>query len=347
MKAIRRNRKTGRQEDFWSGDDVARLALGADCANSLSCRLPGALGRSLALIGVCAACDSGGWRVLETGSDARIQSVYVVSPESILAAGDRGVLLEYDGVAFTETATDADPGPRLFGFYGVASSGGVVRVAGDGGTVLVRVEDELVREDSNTQQRLLTLNAASPSIWFAGGENGRAIRRANGAWSRIDINAGDSKITGSWSSGPGAVAFTTDTGMVIENDGGDWTAARLETETGSAALPLFGVWSSTAGADMIAVGLGGAVFRRARGNSTFELEDSPARDDLYAVYGISEDRIWAVGANGAILEWNGLEWRAVPSGTAQDLYSIHAAEDGSYVVAAGDRGAMVVLTPEP
>jgi hypothetical protein len=298
------------------------------------------MSRALWLV-LLAGCDIGGWRVVETGSSARLRGVYVVSPGETIAAGDRGALLSYDGELVTETSTDADRGPRMPDFYGIVSTRGVVRVAGDRGTVLVKRGEDYVREESNTQQRLLSMIAATPSVLYAAGENGRVIRYAGGTWERVDINAGEAKITGAWAISDRSVAFTTDSGQVIDKVGGDWVSTTVAT--GTIALPLFGAWSSTAGADMVAVGLGGAIYRRAAGGEDFELETSTS-GDLYAIYGTGPDRIWAVGANGMIVEWDGIEWRGVPSGTSQDLYAIHAASDGSWVAVVGDSGTMVVLT---
>ena len=289
-------------------------------------------------------CDTGGWRVLDTGSASRLRGVHVVSPERTIAAGDDGTILEYDGGSVTITSTDADSGPRVHGFYGIASSSGVERVAGDQGTVLVKRDGEWVREDSNTRDRLLTMIAATPTILYAAGENGRVIRGVRGEWERVDINASGAKITGAWAISDASMAFTTDSGLVIDKVGGDWVASRVGT--GTTALPLFGVWSSTVGADTYAVGLGGAIYKRAEGAEDFEPEASPAPGDLYAIYGIAPDRIWAVGANGMIVEYDGIDWSGVPSGTSQDLYAIHGSSDGSYVVAAGNRGTLVILSTD-
>jgi hypothetical protein len=289
------------------------------------------------------ACDPGGWRVLDTGTDARLQSVYVVSSERILAAGDRGTIIEYDGVTTTVTSTDADRGPRMPGFFGVVSSNGVDRVAGDQGTILARGPKGYVHEDSSTEQRLLTMIAATPSILYAAGDNGRVVRHVGREWSRVDVNAGDAKITGAWAISAKSVAFTTDRGQVIDKVADGWVTTRVDT--GTAAVPLFGVWSSTTGADTYAVGLSGAIFKRTAGDDEFELEAS-APGDLYAIFGVAPDRIWAVGANGSIMEWDGIEWRGVPSGTSQDLFSIHGTPDGSFVAAAGSRGAVVILQEE-
>lgn len=292
-----------------------------------------------------AACDPGGWKVLDTGSDVRLEGIWVESAERILAAGERGAILEYDGIEVTTTSTDADIGPRLPGFYGVASTGGIVRVAGDQGTVLVQEGKEYVREDSRTQARLLMMMAATPTILYAAGENGRVIRKtsAEERWERVDINAGEAKVTGGWAISDTSVAFTTDRGLVIDRVDGDWVGTMVGT--GTSALPLFDCWSSTTGADMYAVGLAGSIFKRAAGEEEFLPEDVPGvTQDLYGIYGTAPDRIFAVGARGTVVQWDGVAWKAIPSGTSVDLFDVHATADGALVAASGDDGVLILLS---
>lgn len=297
---------------------------------------------------VLAACDPGGWKVLETDSNVRLEGVFVAPDKRILAAGDKGTFIEYDGEEVTTTSTDADIGPRLPGFYGVVSTGGVDRVAGDQGTVLVREGTEFLRENSRTQTRLLMLMAATATILYAAGESGRVIRKTSSEerWERVNINAGDAKITGGWAISDDAVAFTTDTGLVIDRVEDRWVGTMVGT--GTSALPLFDCWSSTAGADMYAVGLAGSIFKRAAGEEEFLPEDVPGvSQDLYGIYGTGPDRIFAVGARGTIVRWDGTIWKVVPSGTAVDLFDIHATEDGGMVAASGDDGILVLLEELP
>jgi photosystem II stability/assembly factor-like uncharacterized protein len=120
-------------------------------------------------------------------------------------------------------------------------------------------------------------------------------------------------------------------------------ALNVETETSTTPLPLFGVWTSTQGADLITVGLGGAIFRRAEGEVMFTREDTRVSQDLYGVFGVARDRVYAVGARGSILRYDGSEWAVTGSPTSNELFAVHGLADGSLTVAVGSRGTIAVL----
>jgi hypothetical protein len=291
------------------------------------------------------ACDPGGFKVLDTGAGVRLEGISVERTDRIVAAGDRGIIVEYELGEITTTSTDADVGPRLPGFYGVLAAGETIRVAGDQGTILARgpADPDFVAEASRTQARLLMLMAATPSILYAAGEDGRVVRKRGSAsgWERVDIHAGNAKVTGGWAGGSDAVAFTTDSGLVIDRVGDDFVATPVAT--GTTALPLFDVFTSTKGEDTYAVGLAGSIYLRPSGEDTFEPMEAPVSQDLYGIFGTGPDRIFIVGAQGTILRWDGVEWRGVPSGTSADLFDVDGTPDGSLVAASGDDGIIVIL----
>ena len=49
---------------------------------------------------------------------------------------------------------------------------------------------------------------------------------------------------------------------------------------------------------------------------------SPTANDLYDIEMVTPEDIWAVGAGGTILHWNGYDWQQVASPTSQDLYCV-------------------------
>jgi photosystem II stability/assembly factor-like uncharacterized protein len=49
---------------------------------------------------------------------------------------------------------------------------------------------------------------------------------------------------------------------------------------------------------------------------------SPTSNDLYDIEMVSPENIWAVGAGGTILHWNGYDWQQVPSPTPYDLVCV-------------------------
>ncbi|MEL7239880.1 MAG: hypothetical protein AAGK78_13565 [Planctomycetota bacterium] len=133
--------------------------------------------------------------------------------------------------------------------------------------------------------------------------------------------------------------LTTDQGVILERAGGNWSAQTITTDSATIAVPLFDVWSSTVGADLFVVGLGGTIFRRTSVDAQWTQMPSPGIEDLYALDGRGEDEIYAVGAAGTILQFDGGGWSRLPSGTGRDLFDIRVTP--SKVIAVGDGGAIV------
>jgi hypothetical protein len=296
------------------------------------------------------SCDPGGFRLLETGKDAVLRSVFVAARNEIYAVGTEGAVLVTDGKTTTDTSTDAGMKIRPPDLYGAAKSGDDLIVAGDKGVILSRTASVAKArwrvENSRSTTRLLTVIRPAPSIAYAGGEGGRVVRRgaAERTWQPIDVRApANVKITGGWGISDATIVFTTDKGSIIERTDKDWVSSTVMTETSSSPLPLFGVWSATRGADLVTVGLAGTVYRRKAGTTAWEQEKTPVDQDLYGVFGTKSDRIYAVGARGTIIQWDGSAWNTVPSGTAADLYAISGLADGSLIAVVGARGTIVLL----
>ena len=77
--------------------------------------------------------------------------------------------------------------------------------------------------------------------------------------------------------------------------------------------------------DLWAVGDDGLIWHKPSDGSWSEnvAPDAITSDDLYAVYPVSKNRVWAVGQNGVILEYNGYEWTEhSESGNFNDLYDL-------------------------
>ena len=195
-------------------------------------------------------------------------------------------------------------------------------------------------ENTGEATRWLTTVEVTPSILLAGGERGRVRMRENERWTAVDADApGAARITGAWSAGE-TIVLTTDQGVIVERDSrGRWSAQTVTTETATVPAPLFDVWSSTVGADLYVVGLGGALFRRDADGGEWTQIPTPSFEDLYAIDGRSDDEIYAVGASGTIVEFDGSEWSRTPSGTGRDLFDVRAV--ASEVIAVGDGGTVV------
>jgi photosystem II stability/assembly factor-like uncharacterized protein len=294
---------------------------------------------------LAAACGPGGFAKVESPTQRNLRGVHVSSKAEIYVAGEAGTVLFFDGDVVTDTSTDADPGIRVPSFYGIGAGNGRMRVAGDNGLILKKKNDNYEVERSRTNQRFLTVLQATPSIAYVAGEGGTVLRStAGGGWEGVDSHAsGNSKITSGFSTGHSSLMFTTDKGDLIEQVRGEFVVESVITETSTTPLPLFGVWSSSSAEDLYAVALGGRILKRSKADGKWSIETSPARSDLYGIFGSAPDRIFAVGARGTVLRFDGTSWNNIASGTSEDLYAIHGSSDGTQIVAVGSNGTMIQL----
>jgi len=72
----------------------------------------------------------------------------------------------------------------------------------------------------------------------------------------------------------------------------------------------------------------------------WSLSQSGVNTDLYAVHFINENTGWAVGANGVILQYANNAWNIVPSGVTANLYSIYF-KDATHGWAVGDNNTIL------
>lgn len=303
-----------------------------------------ALGSACGLV-MLSACAPDRFLSTDSGVQRDIRGVHAMPNDQFWMVGAAGLVLRYADEAFVDTSTDADPGPRVADFYDVTDLRGELVIVGDQGLVLRADGLEFPADDNRDSERLLTVLRAGPRTLFAGGELGRVRRRTQDGerWERVNAGAGEARITGGWAISEASVVLCTDEGTIIERSGDDWVSQTVITETSSVPLPLFDVWSSTAGADLVTVGLAGSIFRRVAGEDVWKQEPTGTQQDLYALYGTRSDDVFAVGARGTILHFDGVAWSGLPSSTARDLYAVTGSLDGKTIVAAGAHGAVVVL----
>jgi trimeric autotransporter adhesin len=130
-----------------------------------------------------------------------------------------------------------------------------------------------------------------------------------------------------WASGPNDVFAAGEVGTVMHYDGASWT--RLATGTTGS---LQAAWGASSG-NVFFVGSdpnGGLVLRY---NGTSFSTSNPTSRGLRGVHGRSPNEVYAVGAGGTIIRFDGTAWSAEASGVNADLYDVWTLESGEvYVV---------------
>lgn len=216
---------------------------------------------------------------------------------------------------------------------------------------------------------------ASGAGFYVVTSTGQSWVRQTGTWTRVDIDVDEEDLNGLWGVGGGEslrLHAVGDGGFMAEWTGGGWTV----TDTGTANFESISGPSTT---DLLAVGWGG-VYANRTGSWSYEAVDgsprfnsvwydgtvavavgedgiigtwsdktgwnvitSTPRETLYGVSGSGPDDIWAVGAAGTTLHFDGTEWTEQASGTTLPLWDVDVGSNGE-VYAVGNGGIALAWT---
>ena len=131
-----------------------------------------------------------------------------------------------------------------------------------------------------------------------------------------------------------------DGGVILHYDGSEWSDISVETIDTN----FKDVWCSPSG-DVFAVGQGkdgGAIYRFL--DSSWTELSTPTESYLRGVWGSSETSVWAVGYDGTILKYDGVEWveLANPWDNTQNRFWGIWGNDQGEVFAVGDNGNVLL-----
>jgi hypothetical protein len=107
---------------------------------------------------------------------------------------------------------------------------------------------------------------------------------------------------------------------------------------------LHDLWVSPRG-DAVAVGDAGTILARLAGAKGFTVQISPTRWALYGLGGHALDSLYAVGAAGIVLRFDGKQWSVARKASPErpDLRAVHSTRAGQ-LVAVGEAGTIVELS---
>ena len=256
---------------------------------------------------------------------------------------DTGVVEPVDSGDTSDSAIDNSPvwaqhriesSSTLNGIY---ASGAGVYVVGTGGFAWVGGTDgwEFMAIDVNGAdltdlwgqgQNSATILAASTTVGWV------AQYSAEG-WVTGDLSD-TNEIKGVGGSGPDAL-FAVGWGRAYSYDGKKWTYEALP----DAAVKLNDVYAT--GEDAFAIGEEGVCLQRASGG-VWTACVTGATVALNGISGSGKNDVWAVGAEGTVVHYDGTEWKVHAVPTTKTLWAVFVPEEGS-VVAVGSDGAAIRL----
>lgn len=223
---------------------------------------------------------------------------------------------------------DARRTPEALPIFGVSASGEHVTAVGAYGSI-TRWDGETRSSISpGSRDNYLDVSGAGEDVWIAGD---RLLRSApNGGWQEIERDSPRAIYAVQALAGRTFVAGTGGLARGYADDA--WSDMDVRADAW-----LRGLFADANGGWL--VGADGTAFGLLNGRLWTPLE-TPTEHDLLAVFGVPSGSAWAVGAAGAILRHDGVQWAAIPSGpdggVSADLRGVWGqAEDDLWAVGTG------------
>ena len=247
----------------------------------------------------------------------------VVSPTEIYAVSDSGrtdrVFYRFDGTKWNELGRErfnqafsapwADP--RGGAAYAVSVFGRVEKMTPSGASVIAY------------QPNLRDIIVTSPTNAFAVGWN-LFLARWDGAQWTVDAPPAGTRNTrvlqGVWSDGPKNAWAVGARSVVLKFDGTAWAVVSDSLRPLGVQDNYNAVWGSTSDIWIV----GDATIVQCKGGSSCGSLSLPAATGgpLYGVWGTAANNIYAVGAGGRILRYDGTSWTAMASPTNRTLVRV-------------------------
>ncbi|MBM4357349.1 MAG: hypothetical protein FJ096_04490 [Deltaproteobacteria bacterium] len=169
---------------------------------------------------------------------------------------------------------------------------------------------------------------------FMGGTKGQILRYEGGAFEPMATPASAGTIFGIWGAAPddvwavGGAGSTPTGGFLWHYDGKTWSPSPLAPSTLAAEATVFKAWGTRAD-DVWFVGTGGLILHY--DGKAIEKVESPIQETLFTVNGAS-GRVYAVGADGVILENAGAGWASAAPDNARQMNGVAALGDDAFAV---------------
>jgi|GEM_PF-450011 len=275
---------------------------------------------------VSAEVSADGWGTQPSGVLLSLYSVSGTSPSNVVASGDAGLVLRYDGSAWNPMSTGVVV--PLYGIWAVPT--GEVYAVGNAGTIVRHNGVSWSQMASGSSNHLNAIWGSAANDVFAVGNVGTILHYNGVSWSTTASGV-TSHLRGVWGSSATDVFAAGNGGVILHYDGISWVSMDSSTRS-----KLYAIWG-TAADGVMAVGDGGTIVRY--DGASWSGVNSGVTASLNGIWGASANDVFVVGAGGLILHYDGV-WRSMSSGTGNTLYGIWGASPFN-VYAVGTLGTIL------
>lgn len=291
--------------------------------------------------------DGTAWSAMVVDTAQRLSGVWGSGPAHVMAVGDNGTTLLYDGQGWIALEPDTDL--HLAGVWG-ADAGSFVAVGQSGMILTYQGQSWAGRKSRPTSQSLhrlwartsndvYALAASEPFMLHFDGRDWRAVSE-----SAPDLPALLPPQTGSepplrdlWGNAAGEMYAVGEAATILRRGpGGDW--ARVVPDPAVPAHTFTAVWGTDDGHLFVVgaplVGASDAIILHHDGARWTEYA-ADTGGALLDVWGNTAQDVVAVGARGAILQYDGITWQRAPTSSNDSFQGVWSNGDVVYAVGAG------------
>lgn len=235
-----------------------------------------------------------------SGTTENLYAVLGVTADDVYAVGAKGTILHRVAGTWTKEGAALNLTMSLYGL--AAPAAGEIYAVGDGGLIVKKTGMNWATEASGTSKNLRAVAGLSAGEVFAAGAEGTVLRRSMGAWAADTATIATADKQNLW-----ALAFLDtalyaagDFGVVLKRAADKWSAEATVKPAPMMGQPpnFLGLWAG--GGEVVAVGSGGAIQRRAAAGTWTE-EKSGQAEDLSSIAGGGPRALIAVGNKGAVV----------------------------------------------
>jgi len=282
--------------------------------------------------------DGENWNNLQSGPLDLLNGVCAGSDNTIIAVGESGVSIKW--IPDGWETIDTGVTENLNHICGTADSAIAV---GAGGTILKWDGSVWSSMNSGTEEELLCIRQEPGGVFYTVGTNDTVLRYKNNEWTSMPTGF-DVDLNGVWASSESDLFVVGERidykGTIFHWDGSSWTL--MENGSDKKLYDIYGFSSD----NVFAAGEF-SLLMHYDGNywSLFNTTDLP-NISFNRLGGHSEDKLYAVGYNGGILKFDGSEWRYIASGTRSNLNDVCTVGNDQLFIA-GDYGTVLSANPYP
>lgn len=276
--------------------------------------------------------DGATWTEQTSGVTQNLYAIQGASATEIYAVGAVGKVLRYDGATWSVDTT-----PLTQTLRGITiNTRDRLQACGNSGVLINYDGNSWYNGNSSASATLFSMvSPITDDTWIVG-SGGTILRRVSKKFNDQIIPQFGS-IRSIWINSSNSIWVGAENGKLAYFDGKSWTLAvtpLLSSSINDVSIlqtPKIG----------FAVGSNGKIWQYKRDVAPYITPmTSPTTSALYAITAISSTLVFAAGAGGTLLKFDGLTWSLMQSPTNQTLYALWA-KDANNVYACGDRGTLL------